>query len=164
MTTVGWQLKKSAFVHLQRVDSKYATTDFSSFSVGLDYFVDLWGATPTSPRASRRLVIFFRHVSAFADGDEALRQAAHAIMCDAAEKVHDILGRKIDVEPWESGTTKTVEKTSVVLCLALQGLIQLITEELDDKADEILRANLRYMKELMAAQEKDAEKNHQVLG
>ncbi|KAJ7810120.1 hypothetical protein B0H13DRAFT_547951 [Mycena leptocephala] len=80
LATVGWQRANETYICLQRVDSEYATTDFSSFHAALQYFTNLCGPWLGSPQ------VFCRSLTLVTEHDEALRDAVHTILYDAGRR------------------------------------------------------------------------------
>jgi regulator of protease activity HflC (stomatin/prohibitin superfamily) len=176
---------------LQRVDSEYATTDFSSFHAALQYFTNLCGPWLGSPQ------VFCRSLTLVTEHDEALRDAVHTILCDAGEKAHEVLvsveeshellvgrnpeefGRILKALVMSSKMSETVTRTiRDVVKPAMEALKPLMMQELEarrdkaaeildarrDKAADILRVKLKNMEQRRAAREKDADKRHEILG
>jgi hypothetical protein len=146
-------------VHIQRVDYDYATVSFPSFRASLEYFADLCAylGQPQGEVPPEMVAAFFADVAALAESDEALCETAHAIICAAAETVHDVLGGSKGEDAVE-----TAVRVVDVIDRAVMGLIELTEEAGEDETDKMLR--VRKMREQMTAKEKEAAKSYEILG
>ncbi|KAJ6571697.1 hypothetical protein B0H19DRAFT_1130778 [Mycena capillaripes] len=141
----------SVLVHIQRVDYDYSTIAFDSYRGALAYFAEVCAYLGQGDVPPEMLDTFFDDVIAF-EQDAERREAAHAIVRDAAEAVHEILARSKGRDAAE-----TAALVVDVVDRAMVGLIELAEDVGEDAASKI-----KILREQMAA--KDAAKGYEILG
>ncbi|KAJ6499515.1 hypothetical protein C8R47DRAFT_971414 [Mycena vitilis] len=141
----------STLVHIQRVDYDYAAVALDSYRGALDYFADMCAYLGQGDVPPEMLDTFFGDVVAF-EHDTQRRDAAHAIVRDAAEAVHGILAGSKGRD-----ATETAARVVDVVDRAMLDLIELAEDVGDDVSGKI-----KLLREQMAA--KDVSRSYEILG
>lgn len=109
----------SCLVHIQRVDFEYSTLDFSDASKTLTYFRELCSSFTDVPQSM--MDDFFGDIVRVISTPGEEKEAAHQIMKEHCDKVHDVLKQSRGQAAWD-----TAAKVVLLLDQAIIELVGLV--------------------------------------
>ncbi|KAJ6484360.1 hypothetical protein C8R47DRAFT_552687 [Mycena vitilis] len=162
----------TTLAQVQRVDGDYAATSFDSYRATLDYCMRLCDAL-IYPATSTDSEPLFRAVAAL-ENDAERRQAAHRMMRQAADTVHDILviaNMGLAPADWDAKGKQTAMQTASRMWVqsrvyaAILPFVRALHElTIEAHNEQVLHEELAAAAGREALVAKDTEKSHQVLG